>query len=299
MKTTKRMDKPDDTLAKRQAAYAGDVIHEYFKFPGRYFGPCINEYPDNKGSVKRVDSSYLCEINNQIFVLNREDESAKVDEKTLEKVNTYRILLTIANQTDVISTITTTVPKKKCLDGLEISPTLTLNPLIVSLVECDGKKTLNRIRKKVKNNHVLDNVEAMNLIMIPKMFTENQEQITEEACRLLKDSNIENQSFKYELTLEMQCIIHKYAKTVKKINELEKVIKLQKAMTAMEYQYQKIRQEGIREGRDKGIKEGRDKGIIDGKFELAIKIKHDLGIEKALELTNFTKEELEKEELNS
>lgn len=89
----------------------------------------------------------------------------------------------------------------------------------------------------------------------------------------------------------MQCIIHKYAKTVKKINELEKVIKLQKAMTAMEYQYQKIRQEGIREGRDKGI--------IDGKFELAIKIKHDLGIEKALELTNFTKEELEKEELNS
>ena len=77
------------------------------------------------------------------------------------------------------------------------------------------------------------------------------------------------------------------------------MIKLQKAMTAMEYQYQKIRQEGIREGRDKGIKEGRDKGIIDGKFELAIKIKHDLGIEKALELTNFTKEELEKEELNS
>ena len=31
---TRRMDKPDDTLIKRQASYAGDVMHEYHGFPG-------------------------------------------------------------------------------------------------------------------------------------------------------------------------------------------------------------------------------------------------------------------------
>ena len=28
-KTTERMDKPDDTLFKRQISYAGDIMHQY------------------------------------------------------------------------------------------------------------------------------------------------------------------------------------------------------------------------------------------------------------------------------
>lgn len=35
-KTKKRMDKPNDTLVKRQVAYACDVMHEFHEFPGTY-----------------------------------------------------------------------------------------------------------------------------------------------------------------------------------------------------------------------------------------------------------------------
>lgn len=45
-KKIKRMDKPLDSLAKRQSVYAGDVMHEFFGLPGKYVGPLANEYPN-------------------------------------------------------------------------------------------------------------------------------------------------------------------------------------------------------------------------------------------------------------
>lgn len=86
MRTEKRMDNPEDTLAKRQAAYAGDVIHEFHHFPGKYIRPCVNELPDVEGSIPRVDSAYVVEIDDGLFVVDREDESSSVDEKTFKKL---------------------------------------------------------------------------------------------------------------------------------------------------------------------------------------------------------------------
>lgn len=71
MCTRKRMDKPSDKLAKRQAVYAGDVIHEFHKLLGKFVRACPNEYPDSEVSLPRVDSAYFVRIRGKLYIINR------------------------------------------------------------------------------------------------------------------------------------------------------------------------------------------------------------------------------------
>ena len=52
-------------------------------------------------------------------------------------------------------------------------------------------------------------------------------------------------------------------------------------------------EKGIKEVIEKGIKEVIEKGIKEGRFNLAIELKNTLGIDKAIELSGFTRKELE------
>ena len=61
----------------------------------------------------------------------------------------------------------------------------------------------------------------------------------------------------------------------------------------------KGREIGREEGIEKGIKEGIEKGIKEGRFNLAIELKNTLGIDKAIELSGFTRKELENETLTT
>ena len=123
-KTIKRMDKPLDSLAKRQSVYAGDVLHEFFGLPGKYVGPLANEYPNVTGSVPRVDSSYLAEIGDKLFVVNREDESGPVNNATIEKINRYRVNLEYATELPVMSVLTVDNVPSFGQNAFALSPTL-------------------------------------------------------------------------------------------------------------------------------------------------------------------------------
>ena len=64
---------------------------------------------------------------------------------------------------------------------------------------------------------------------------------------------------------------------------------------------------GMKKGREEGIEKGREigreirmkKGIEEGRFNLAIELKNTLGIDKAIELSGFTRKELENETLTT
>ena len=64
--------------------------------------------------------------------------------------------------------------------------------------------------------------------------------------------------------------------------------------------YEKVMNSGILEqGIEIGMKKGREEGIEEGRFNLAIELKNTLGIDKAIELSGFTKKELENEKLST
>ena len=261
-------------------------MHEYHGFPGTYIYPCMNEYPNAQGGVPRTDSSYYIRYHGRKCVMNWEEESVKIDATTFKKVNRYRINLEYFLKRDVISAITTTAPLEKCNLDFDSSPTLPFKPIIISYPEFNGSERLSTIKSKINHEKILTKVEAMDLVMIPKMFTSHNDIVLEEVCKLLSRVKIDDSDFKLELILEMKCVIHKYAKTIADIERLEDVIGLQAAMTAKEYQDQKL------------IDQGYDNGYDNGSFETALKVKKLFGIEKALLICNFTREELENEKLN-
>ena len=56
---------------------------------------------------------------------------------------------------------------------------------------------------------------------------------------------------------------------------------------------------GMEKGKEIGREEGTEKGIKEGRFNLAIELKNTLGIDKAIELSGFTRKELENETLTT
>lgn len=283
-KTTKRMNNPDGALTKRQLAYAGDVIHQFHKLPGKYLRPLVNEYPDVDGVVPRFDGSYMIYLNGEKCVVNFEDESSYVGLRTLKKIDGYRVNLEYGEKLPVISIIRTPLPSNKCLKKYWKSKSLLFAPLIISMLDFDGALILSNILENINNNEIIDNVEAMNLVMLPKMFSKNQETILEEVCKLLRKLKVEDKDYKYELVLEMRCVIHKFAKTIDDINRLEGVIGLEESMTAMEFQ-RKLRD-------DKFFNDGIMKGKRDGELALARQLVDTFGIDEMVKATGFSKDEL-------
>lgn len=289
-KTVKRMDKPSDKLVKRQAAYAGDVIHEFNKLPGKFISSCPNEYPNSEITNPRVDSAYFVDIGGRKYIIDREDESGPLDESVWEKIRGYRGLLQYAFDVPVITVITTDRLVDKSLIPVGISPTTTTDVIVISYPTWDGGEMLSTIRDKIGNKKIRTDVEAMGLVMIPKMFLSGNDKILEEVCVLLKDAKVHDDFFKYELVMEMRCMIHKYAKTLDDIKRLEGVIGLQNACIAMK-QHEQALIERVR-------KETLEQGINQGAFDVALRVKRVLGLDVALSVCDFSREELESEKLN-
>ena len=60
-----------------------------------------------------------------------------------------------------------------------------------------------------------------------------------------------------------------------------------------------ILEQGIKIGMEKGREIGREEGREEGRFNLAIELKNTLGNDKAIELSGFTRKELENETLTT
>lgn len=52
------------------------------------------------------------------------------------------------------------------------------------------------------------------------------------------------------------------------------------------------------QGLEQGLEQGKAIGLEKGEFIMALKVKKSLGIEEAVRITGFSKEELESERLN-
>lgn len=261
-----RMTNPEDALIKRQAAYAGDVKHKYYNFPGEYICPYINEIPKADGTRLRVDSAYFILLDGEEMIMNHEDESFRVDENTLKKLYDYAVIMEYFTGRHSLSAISTPVPIEKCLRKYKPSPSITFEPIIKSCPEYDAWERINIIRDKIENNESFLNEEALDLVMIPRMANGNHEEILEIVCELLTEIKLLDEEFRLELVIEMRYMIHKYARTLKDISRLEGVIGLHERMTARQYQDKLLIEQGRKIGFDEGRNE--DLKILDllGKF---------------------------------
>ena len=211
-----RMNNPEDQLIKRMIVYFGERIHNYLKIPGKFEHNCSNEYPGPDGE-KRIDVCYIICLNDKRQLVDLEDESSRVNDETLKKIIHYSRNIECGRNIPVVSVITTTVPLEKCLKEMKISETKILKPIIISFPEFDGEEKLENLRNKINNGKIIDEMEALDLLFITKMFKKDNELILEEVCELLSKMKVEDLEFKENMKICMQCVIHKYAKTIEDI----------------------------------------------------------------------------------
>lgn len=272
-----RMKNPEDTLIKLAATLLGNVLHRYLNLPGKYMGGCPNEYPFNK-EESRADVCYVIELNDKYQYVNIEDESSRVNKSTLLKIIKYSTNIECSKRTQVISVITTTEPLEKCLKEMNISKTKILKPIIISFPEFDGEEKLGILRKKIGNGELFSDEEAMEIIFLLRMFTENLAETLEEVCELFAELKVEDPDLKERMKYCMQCIIHKYARTIEDIRRLEKVINL---TIKFEDYIERQREEGRKEGK------------LEGKLELAQSVAETYGIQQAMQISGFTEKEIQ------
>ena len=300
MSSKSRMQFPSDTFVKRQFTYLDEIAHEYYNLPGKYLGSETNEYPDINGSNKKADIVYRVEMEDKkIMMINLEDETSFVNEKTLEKINTYKNLIYYKNRKPVISVISTTVPQDKCLNELWISPTDLLKPIIKSLPYKGAWQRLNILIDKCKNQEEFSAIEGLELINMPRCCTKNQALAVEMICEELLNLKMKDQFVKNELIYSMQCMIHQYAKTEEDIIRLEEMINLKTIMEerspvldSMKREGEMIgRKEGEMIGRKEGEKIGEERGILKVLNDLEKDVDKDI-VEKLAKKYGYTKEDI-------
>ena len=285
----KRIDKPQDTLRKRQVLFSGEPFHEFLQLPGKYLRPCLNELPTDENKQKRADATYYGEIDGKLTIFNPEDESQKVGQDELFQSYDYNTILKKGfKEIDVYSVITTQLPLSKCIKAISVDYNLIYSPDIKSYVtNYDGDKILSRMTKQISDyGNIISDVDAIKIIMLPFMFQNNQDKVLEKSCVLLKEAKLENEEFRNELILQKQCVIHKFAKTFEDIERLEDVIGLKLAGSNLEYPDNWYV--------DALFSSGRVKGRVEGSLEMAVRFKEVLGIDEVVRISGFSREEIER-----
>ena len=172
---------------------------------------------------------------------------------------------------------------------LKLSETDILTPIFRPIPRVDSGEILNNILYKIEHNYTFTELEAFEILDVVRMFENNNHEMLEKICYALPNIIIDStEFFKLELIFCMDCVIHKYAKTVEDIKRLEKVIGLSKANTARQFVEERI----FNEGKAEGLSEGRAEGLSEGQLLMAIKLAGKLGVDVIVDASGFSREEL-------
>ena len=277
MACKRRMKNPEDRLRKRSHAILGETVHQYFNLPGQYIGAIENEIPDGDNKEKKTDGSYLVQIGEIKIIINIEDESSRINKESLSKSFEYAINMIYAHKLAIYSVITTPIPLKKCEKNIILAKQSYLS---------------QKYKNKIKNDEYFSNTEGYDLINIPRMYEKNNEEILEKVCIIFSKMKMKDDLIKYELGKCLECVIHKYAKTLDDINRLEEVINMTKVVNHRKEFIKNIQQKGIKQGINQGRKEGIKQGQKEGEIKLARKIAETIGIEETTKITGISKEEI-------
>ena len=298
-KKIRKIRNPDDLRFKRQFLFAAYEIHNFYVMPGvfMYSGP--NEVPTDLNQHARSDGVLYVNLDGEKYICNVEDESVKVDEDSLKKSYKYNKKYSDINDGKVFSYIVTPIQLNKCCKAIFPSENVIFKPNLISMTShYNGEEILNTLTDKILNRKcVLSRCEALPIVMLPRMFQQNQAEILEKACILLKEVKIDDQDFKDELILEMQCTIHKHAETDEDIERLEKVISVETIEGISNYpdnwHLEEFYYMGYAKGESNGISKGKSIGFSKGELNVASKIKEAYGIDEAVRISGLSRDSIE------
>ena len=234
------------------------------------------------------------------ILLNFEFQDVKIKKNDLKRYMEYKVQLQCQSGKPVVTVIICTYHIKSEVYIYNETETSILKPIIRYLFESYDEVKYLTIKNKLKSNYKLTHQEVQFLVLSPFMVSfKFRLQKIKEVCTLIEEIKTKKLFDNDEMFLPLILAIKQYVSNEKEQENLIKVLTMDMSADKI---YEKVMNSGILEqgieiGMEKGREEGIEKGREEGRFNLAIELKNTLGIDKAIELSGFTRKELENETL--
>lgn len=288
-------------------------IDNFFKLAAILFGQL---FVDAFGLDYHIIRLYRNELNtfsnNSLFadivfetregiLLNFEFQDVKITKKHLKRYMDYKVRLQCVSGKPVVTVIICTYHVKSEVFIFNETETSILRPIIHYLIDYDDRDNYLNIKNKVLNNFKLSSLDVRFLVFSPFMVKSKFRLAKVREVSALTEKIKENSLFDDEkMFLPLILAIEQYVSDEEEKRKLMDVITMGVPVDEV---YEKVMSSGVLEqgieiGREEGREKGREEGREEGMFDLAIKYKHEYGIDEAIRFSGFSREELEKEELN-
>lgn len=277
-------------------------IDKFFKVSAILFG---QQFVDAFGLEYNIIRLYRNELNNfdgtnlftdlvfetrEGILLNFEFQDVKINKKHLEKYMEYKVKLQCQSGKPVVTVVICTYHLKSEVYIYNETETSILKPIIHYLSDYYDEVKYISLKNKISNQVRLSYREIQYLILLPFMVPKKSRQgRIKEVCALIEDVKRYDLFSDDEMYLPLILAIKQYVSDEKERNQLIEVLTMD--MPADEI-YEKVMNSGIYE---QGLEQGLEQGEENGKFNMALRIKKCLGIEEAIRISGFSREELENE----
>ena len=190
--------------------------HKYLGLPGEYIRRYPNEVVLRNLKTGRMDELYSVTTN---LLINLEEESEDVNEKTMEKFSRYLVFSSFIYSMAVLTAVICRKDPKDFPKEYELSPTDILRPWYIYFPQEELWEKYENLINKIEHKTILTDDEALDIAFIPKFISsEDAPFITESLARTFKDALISDNELKRDVALILGTMVLKHVKN--KTNEL-------------------------------------------------------------------------------
>ena len=221
MKTKKPYHK-DDLTHKYSAMAFKKRFHKYLGLPGNYYHRYPTEVVLRTMESGRMDELYSTK---EGILVNLEEESGDVTEKTLKKLAKYKTFGSFIYAMPMVTAIICKKNPKNFPKEYKISETDILRPLYFYFPQDRLWQYYENVINKINQNIKLSEKEALDIAFIPKYISEKYaENVTRSLAKVFDKSIMPDKELKRDIAVILETMI------LTNINDETEQIKLMEAM---------------------------------------------------------------------
>lgn len=202
-----KLEKPhhiNDTTHKYAAMAFRKRMHEYLGLPGTYHRRYPTEVVLRTMATGRMDELYSTK---EGMLINLEEESDVVTEKTLAKLGKYKTFASFTYGMPLYTGVICLKNPKNFPKEYEISPTDIIRPKYYFSQE-KLWKNYDTVINKVEHNIELSEKEALHIAFVPKYISKKySEYVTKSLSKLFKHAKISDKELKRDIAFILMSMI--------------------------------------------------------------------------------------------
>ena len=206
--------------------------HEYLGLPEEYIALYPHEVIFPNMDAGRVDSYYATTGN---LLVNLEEESDYVNEKTLSKLSKYAIFGDYFYSRKLYTAVICHKDPKNEFEYYERAPSIFIKIHYIHLPQNELLEKYENVINKVKQKEKLTEKEALDIAFIPKFISnENTQNFLDSLTEAFKNAIIEDRKLRMDVGIILGGMILKHIKNKEKQEKLLERINMKQIKTDLE-----------------------------------------------------------------